>query len=112
YLGRYFGGLGWPKFNLPNDRFEGSGIKIPSGQNVIALSPTLNKRSTYSQNMFMLSTGGTEPVQFGDSGHTKQGSAILRLVTQSVADALAAQAEPQNTVVTSSMRNNLQPNTR
>jgi hypothetical protein len=70
-LGNYFGGKGWPYYNFPGFKPDGSsGImaKIPSGANLFPQSPLLDVRSSYAdgvtwtQNQYMLSSGGTEPV--------------------------------------------------
>lgn len=52
-LGTYFGGKGWPIYNIPMED-----KKIPAGQNVFAQSPLADTRSNYVKNTYMLSTGG------------------------------------------------------
>jgi hypothetical protein len=55
FLGKdYFGGKGWPKYNIPM-----SDIKIPAAQNVFAQSPLSDTRSSYATEAYMLSSGGT-----------------------------------------------------
>jgi hypothetical protein len=70
-LGTYFGATkpGWPRYNIPNPNNDPDPpIKIPSGANVFAESPLLNKPGSYGNSdwrndKFMLSSGGTEPVR-------------------------------------------------
>ena len=70
-LGTYFGVTkpGWPRYNIPNPtNAVDPPIKIPSGANVFAESPILNKPGSYGNadwrnDKFMLSSGGTEPVK-------------------------------------------------
>ncbi len=71
-LGSYFGGKGWP-FYITNVQDL---IKIPAGQNVFAQSPLANALSSYflSNNNFMLSSGGTEPIQVASIGGNGQAS--------------------------------------
>src|SRR5262249_1933167 len=67
-LGRYFGGKGWPFYNIPNPTNDPNApLKIPSGANVFAQSPLKDVRSSYGTGDFrnakyMLSSGGTKPV--------------------------------------------------
>ncbi len=75
-LGQYFAGNGYPSFNLPDEAV--SGVKIPSGQNVIGLGPYYNVRSSYNSNEYMLSTGGTSPIQYF-SGGTTNATTVLKV---------------------------------
>lgn len=74
-LGTYFGGRGWPKYNLPNPKGEKNApIKIPSGANVFAQSPLKAVPSSYikggdwASNTYMLSSGGTNAIFVGIAG--------------------------------------------
>lgn len=65
-LGQYFSseGHGWPFYNIPNPNNDPSRpIKIPSGANIFAQSPIRNTLSSYADGKYMLSSGGTGPVQ-------------------------------------------------
>ena len=76
-LGHYFGGSGWPTYNIPPDPF--GDIKIPAGQNVFAQSPLANTPSSYVPNTYMLSScGGTDPIStsIGGQGTTSTGKVI------------------------------------
>lgn len=72
-LGWYFGGKGWPYYNIPNPTHDPNApLKIPSGANVFAQSPLKNTPSSYQTPdwqtvKYMLSSGGTEPI-FGTVG--------------------------------------------
>jgi hypothetical protein len=62
-LGQYFGTKGWPFYNIPNPtNSPNAPIKIPSGANVFAESPLRNTRSSYDNEKYMLSSGGTGPI--------------------------------------------------
>jgi hypothetical protein len=67
-LGKYFGGKGWPFYNIPNPtNDQNAPIKIPSGANVFAQSPIKAVPSSYGNGQwqndkYMLSSGGTEPI--------------------------------------------------
>jgi hypothetical protein len=64
-LGQYFGKKmqGWPYYNIPNPtKNPNAPIKIPSGANVFAESPLRNTRSSYDNEKYMLSSGGTAPI--------------------------------------------------
>ena len=64
-LGNYFGGLGWPKFYNPNYKPDNEvGIRIPSGASLLLLSPLANRRSSYNNNLWMLSSGGDKPIEY------------------------------------------------
>jgi hypothetical protein len=85
-LGQYFGGKGWPFYNIPNP--PDAPIKIPSGANVFAQSPIKAVPSSYGNgqwqnNKYMLSSGGTGPISatIGWAGGTpdRAGSTILHL---------------------------------
>ena len=69
-LGKYFGGSGWPTYNISRDRFADY-IKIPAGQNVFAQSPLANTPSSYVANTYMLSSGGTDPISISIGGEGK-----------------------------------------
>jgi len=65
-LGKYFGGKGWPFYNIPNPTNNPKApIKIPSGANVFAQSPIRNVVTSYvnplewQTNKYVLSSGGT-----------------------------------------------------
>jgi len=69
-LGNYFGGKGWPFYNIPNPgNNPNAPMKIPSGANVFALSPLLGIASSYNDgvnwqtNKYLLSSGGTTAIQ-------------------------------------------------
>jgi hypothetical protein len=62
-LKQYFGTKGWPYYNIPNpNHIPNPPIKIPSGANVFAQSPLRNTRSSYDNEKYMLSSGGTAPI--------------------------------------------------
>ena len=64
-LGRYFGGKGWPFYNFPGAIIDPSvPIKIPSGANIFPQSPGkgTGDRSSYDNEKYMLSSGGTEKI--------------------------------------------------
>ena len=61
-LGQYFGDKrkGWPFYNIPNPTNDPKAPrKIPSGANVFPESPLTDTRSTYNNDIYMLSSGGT-----------------------------------------------------
>ena len=88
-LGRYFGGKGWPFYNIPNPtNDQNAPLKIPSGANVFAQSPIKAVPSSYGNGQwqndkYMLSSGGTGPIKatIGWAGGTpdRAGSTILHL---------------------------------
>ena len=88
-LGRYFGGKGWPFYNIPNPTNDPNApLKIPSGANVFAQSPLKATPSSYGDGQwqndkYMLSSGGTKPISatIGWAGGTpdQAGSDILHL---------------------------------
>jgi len=90
-LGQYFGGKGWPFYNFPNpDNLKTIPMKIPSGANVFAQSPIKGVPSSYGDgtwqsDKYMLSSGGTKPIQtaIGWSGtvNNQPGSTVLNLNT-------------------------------
>jgi hypothetical protein len=90
-LGWYFGGKGWPYYNIPNPTNDPNPpVKIPSGANVFAQSPLKNTPSSYQTPdwqtvKYMLSSGGTEPISatVGWAGGTPDpvGSTTLHLFT-------------------------------
>src|SRR5882724_11801521 len=60
-LGQYFGDKrkGWPFYNIPNPTNDPKAPrKIPSGANVFPESPLTDTRSTYNNDIYMLSSGG------------------------------------------------------
>jgi hypothetical protein len=62
-LGQYFGTKGWPHYNIPNPTKDPNArVKIPSGANVFAQSPLRNTRSSYDNDKYLLSSGGTTAV--------------------------------------------------
>jgi hypothetical protein len=65
-LGQYFGGKGWPYYNVPGAVIDPSvPIKIPSGANIFPQSPrNINggDRSSYDTLKYLLSSGGTEKI--------------------------------------------------
>jgi hypothetical protein len=64
-LGQYFGGNGWPFYNFPNVITDPTvPIKIPSGANIFPQSPMkgLGDRSSYDNEKYLLSSGGTEKI--------------------------------------------------
>ncbi|WP_165251234.1 hypothetical protein [Paludisphaera soli] len=75
-LGTYFGGRGWPTFFNPNygPTNRGVGLRIPGGANILFASPLAGIRSSYSRpfgpnNHWMLSSGGTGPIQYALGGN-------------------------------------------
>jgi hypothetical protein len=68
-LKQYFGGKGWPFYNIPNPTNDPDApIKIPSGANIFAQSPLKATPSGYGNNQwqndkYMLSSGGTAPIK-------------------------------------------------
>lgn len=88
-LGQYFGGNGWPFYNIPNPTHDASApIKIPSGANIFAQSPIKAVPSSYGNGQwqndkYMLSSGGTKPrsATIGWAGGTPDpaGSTILHV---------------------------------
>jgi len=77
-LGTYFGGFGWPIYNIPPDPI--GGVKIPAGQNVFAQSPLASVITSYDpfNKHFMLTTGGTDPtfINIGSEGTTSTGNKV------------------------------------
>ena len=64
-LVQYFGGKGWPFYNIPSSiKNENAPRKIPSGANIFPQSPRkgLGDRSSYDTEKYMLSSGGTEKI--------------------------------------------------
>ena len=88
-LGKYFGGKGWPFYNIPNPTNDPDApIKIPSGANVFAQSPLKAVPSSYGNgdeknDKYMLSSGGTAQIKttIGWAGGTPDpvGSTTLHL---------------------------------
>lgn len=78
YMGTYFGGKGWPYYNMPNPTNDPKmPIKIPSGANIFAQSPLKKTPSSYikggdwATNIYMLSSGGTNATFVGIAGSAK-----------------------------------------
>jgi hypothetical protein len=62
-LGKYFGGKGWPFYNIPSSITDSKADrKIPSGANIFVEGPLRDARSSYNNLVYKLSSGGTEPV--------------------------------------------------
>jgi len=88
-LKEYFGGKGWPYYNFPNpNNLKTIPMKIPSGANIFAQSPIKGVPSSYGDgswetNKYMLSSGGTAPIQtaIGWSGtvNNQPGSTVVNL---------------------------------
>jgi hypothetical protein len=53
-LGRYFGGLGWPKYHNPDSKAL---LKIPSGASILINSPLTTKTSPFDINHYLLTSG-------------------------------------------------------
>jgi hypothetical protein len=53
-LGKYFGGLGWPKYYNPNSNAL---LKIPSGANILINSPLTTATSPFDINRYLLTSG-------------------------------------------------------
>ncbi len=95
-LGQYFGGKGWPFYNIPNPTNDPDApIKIPSGANIFAQSPIKGVPSSYGDgnwqnDKFMLSSGGTKPISatVGWAGGTPDpaGSTLLHLLLSQTAE--------------------------
>lgn len=91
-LGQYFGGKGWPFYNIPNPSGDAKQpIKIPSGANIFAQSPlkatpgSYEKAGDWTTVKFMLSSGGTGAkfLALGNSATTSpKGNAVLSLNPQ------------------------------
>jgi hypothetical protein len=95
-LKQYFGGKGWPFYNIPGPAT--APIKIPSGANVFAQSPLKATPSSYGNGQwqndkYMLSSGGTKPIAatIGWAGGTpdQSGSTLLHLNKAAEADKFA-----------------------
>jgi hypothetical protein len=103
-LGQYFGANnGWPQyyFGAPpnskiNPRFpEGTPLKIPSGQDVLSDSPLGDHRTSYDApitNHYLLTSGGTTPIQVAAAGLGWSRGTTLYLL----ADTLSLQQNLQN----------------
>jgi hypothetical protein len=53
-LGKYFGGLGWPKYYNPDSKAL---LKIPSGASILINSPLTTKTSPFDINRYLLTSG-------------------------------------------------------
>jgi hypothetical protein len=77
-LGQYFGGQGWPFYNMPPDPI--GELKIPAGQNIFAQSPLAGVLSSYdvTNSHFMLSSGGPGPIRIniGGQGNASSGTTL------------------------------------
>jgi len=68
-LGLYFGtdeqgnSRGYTQYNLPSDVESAAGIKLPSGAQAIGDSPFQDKRSSYDQYKYLLTSGGTGGIE-------------------------------------------------
>jgi len=63
-LRQYFGGKGWPFYNIPSSITDSKADrKIPSGANIFVEGPLRDARSSYNNDVYKLSSGGTEPVK-------------------------------------------------
>jgi len=78
-LGTYFDGLGWPSFFNPNYSASNptAGIRIPGGANIFFDSPLADVMSSYNLpfgplNHWMLSSGGSRPIQYSEAGVLSQ----------------------------------------
>jgi len=76
-VGAYFGkGQGWPSYYNPNGILD-----IPSGANVFANSPFNGQKSSYftygPDNLWMLSSGGTGPVEQQAGGVVESTTSVL-----------------------------------
>jgi hypothetical protein len=72
-LGQYFGGKGWPFYNIPSSINDPNAPrKIPSGANIFPQSPLKNTRSSYNNEIYQLSSGGSAriSVNIGWAGGT------------------------------------------
>jgi len=68
YLGQYFGGKGWPYYNIGIRNEPNAPKKIPSGANIFPDSPLKDVRNHYfngewQTHRYMLSSGGTGPIK-------------------------------------------------
>jgi hypothetical protein len=68
YLGQYFGGKGWPYYNIGVRDEPNAPRKIPSGANIFPQSPLKDVRNHYfngewQTHRYMLSSGGTGPIK-------------------------------------------------
>lgn len=97
-LGDYFGGKGWPIFNMPNP----DDIKIPSGNSVFAESPLADKVSKYNGNWYTLSSGGDTKnprvVSIGGQGDASTGNLVTLSTDKSYKEAIKS-LTPGMTVV-------------
>jgi hypothetical protein len=95
-LGKYFEvdgkDLGWPTYYNPSYSTvdPSSGLKIPGGANILLDSPLANKRSSYNNNRWMLSSGGDKPVEVGLNGtfHTGPNRAVINGATEKQLESL------------------------
>jgi hypothetical protein len=84
-LGQYFdaNGDGYPSYYVPQQYIGSTGIKLPSGQNLVADSPFNNVRSSFDNNQFTLTSGGgvTQVTIGGQDGKNGPGQNYLILST-------------------------------
>ncbi|MBI1766469.1 MAG: hypothetical protein HYR56_34110 [Acidobacteria bacterium] len=114
-LGQYFGGNGWPVYNIPPDPI--GEVKLPAGQNIFAQSPLAGALSSYdvTNNHFMLSSGGTGPIRvnIGGAGTASTGN-ILTLSPNEDVDKVK-QLQPEFTIqgyAPAGQKNPIQPGTK
>ncbi len=109
-LGAYFDGKGWPIYNIPIKE-----QKIPAAQNIFAQSPFADVRSSYENEAYMLSSGGTIKdlisVIIGGAGTATSGTTIT--LSSSPADAWKLQhIKDGYTVEVNSNPSPIQPGTK
>ena len=62
-LRQYFGGKGWPFYNIPSSiTHPKADRKIPSGANIFVEGPLRDARSSYNNDVYKLSSGGTDKI--------------------------------------------------
>ena len=110
-LGAYFGGQGWPTYDLPPSAFPGGAppIKVPSGQDAIQDTPLADKSSSYDilSNLYTLTSGGTTPKQVvGGAGAFTDGSNTLYIVATPDQRAKLEQELQKGMVLTTSAGSN------
>ncbi|MBN8249290.1 MAG: hypothetical protein J0L84_17825, partial [Verrucomicrobia bacterium] len=98
-LGTYFGTNGWPTYNVPPDPL--GEVKVPAGQNIFAQSPLAGALSSYdvSNNRFMLSSGGPEPLRTTIGGFGAAATGRILTLTPNVDVNVVRSLQPGYTVV-------------